>query len=414
MGGTSAVIPAAGRGERLGHNDGKAFVPLDGIPILAWTLAAVEACAAVDEIVVVVQREEIDRVWRLAVRYGFRKLQQVVEGGPDRQSSVLNGIEAASPGSAVILVHDAARPLTPPEVMARCAAAAEEFGSATAALPVVDTLREGQVGGLAGQTLDRSALVRIQTPQAIKADLVRRSLPACRSIAVECTDDSSMTERVSGVRAQLVQGSELSLKITTQDDLILAEALVREGRGTRPWRAIQSEEAPVRVPASLPMRVGLGYDVHSFDPARRMMLGGVLIPDSPGLAGHSDADVALHAICDAILGAAGEHDIGFHFPNTDEAYAGADSASLLERVVCLVRTKNWRPLQVDVTVIAERPKLAPHVPAMQRRLAGLLGLDQSDVAVKATTNEKMGFIGRSEGIACFALATLGTCGGEKG
>lgn len=404
MAGISAVIPAAGRGERLGHSEPKAFVLLSGAPLLAWTLAAMEACRDISEVVVVTPPMEVERTWRLAVQFGFSKVARVAPGGPDRQSSVLNGIEAVSADSTVALVHDAARPLAPVEVMERCASAAAEYGSASAALPVVDTLRHGHLDGLAGAAVDRSALVRIQTPQAVRLDLIRPCLDQCRAIASQCTDDSSMVEQVTGVGAHLVAGSAYSLKITSIEDLAVAEALAQAGVGTRPGGSSSDER---KLSEAFPsICVGFGYDVHSFDPARRMMLGGVHIPDSPGLAGHSDADVALHAVCDALLGAIGERDIGFHFPNTGAEWAGADSGHLLGRVVELAGEQGWRPLQVDVTVVAEQPRLTPYVDTMRRRIAEILGVRSTQVAIKATTNEKMGFIGRGEGIAAFALATL--------
>ena len=404
MGGISAVIPAAGRGERLGHKDPKAFVSLAGCPLLAWSLAALESCALIDRVVVVTQPEDIDRTWRLAVPHGFRKLANVVAGGPDRQSSVLNGMAVVMDDSDVILVHDAARPLTPMDAMERCARAAAEHGSATTSLPVVDTLRHGAVGGPAGVSVDRSSMVRIQTPQAVRADLLRPAMIECRRAASRCTDDSSMVEVATGVKAYLVEGSELSIKITSPGDLRIAEALVEAGAGVRP--SGMPLRSAVGVGGDPALRIGFGYDVHSFDASRPMMLGGLHIPDSPGLAGHSDADAALHAICDAILGALGQRDIGYHFPNTDPAFAGADSGVLTQHVIELAGAQGWRPLQVDLTVIAEKPRLGPHVERMRERLVSLLSLAPDRVAVKATTNEKMGFIGRGEGVACCAVAML--------
>ncbi|HET6383629.1 MAG TPA: 2-C-methyl-D-erythritol 4-phosphate cytidylyltransferase [Armatimonadota bacterium] len=410
MAGISGVIPAAGRGERFGRSENKAFAPLDGAPILAWTLAALEASPCINEIIVVTQRCDLDRAWRLAVEYGFKKLSRVVEGGADRQTSVLNGMAAISPAASVVIVHDAARPLTPIDVFERCAAAAFDHGSATAALPVVDTLRQGAMGAAAGALMDRSKLVRIQTPQAVRADLLRASFDECRKIAHECTDDSMMIERAADTPAILVPGSELSSKITRPEDLLIAESLVRQGAGVRPGAAdgahgAASAQAMARAAAGS-IRIGMGYDVHSFDPARPMILAGVSIPDSPGLSGHSDADAALHAVCDAILGALGGRDIGYHFPNTDPAFKGADSGRLLEKVVQIAAESGWRPAQIDLTIVAEQPRLNPHVAAMRERLGALTGIDPGRVAIKATTNERMGFIGRGEGIAAFALAML--------
>jgi 2-C-methyl-D-erythritol 2,4-cyclodiphosphate synthase/2-C-methyl-D-erythritol 4-phosphate cytidylyltransferase len=374
--------------------------------MLAWVLASLEACKEIERVVVVAPAGDVERVWHLAVGYGIGKLCHVVAGGPDRQSSVLNGMETVLNESSVLLVHDAARPLTPPEVMARCAAAADEHGLCTTALPVADTLRQGSVNAIAGGLADRSGMVRIQTPQAVRADVLARCFDECRRVAAACTDDPSMVERAGGGPTWIIEGSEMSLKVTTPGDLALANTLARAGHGVRPGSVVGGFVGQDAGRLAPDITVGLGYDVHAFDEGRPMMLGGLYIPDSPGLAGHSDADAALHAICDSILGAIGERDIGYHFPPTDDRWEGADSGKLLERVVAIALEKGWRPHRVDLTVVAEKPRLGPHVEAMRRRVGELAGIDPALVAVKATTNERMGFVGRGEGVACLALTTL--------
>ncbi len=382
----AAVIPAAGRGERLGGATAKPFVMLCGRPMLQYALTALEQVSQIETVAVVVASDAVPRAWEIVRRTRLSNAA-VVLGGPDRQASVKCGLDALPPGPDLVLVHDGARPLLSPALASAVLAAAARDGAATAALPVTETVKRGEDGWVR-ETLDRGSLHRIQTPQAFKRALLVRAHDAAMREGFRGTDDAVLVERL-GERVRLVGGDPANLKVTVPDDLALAEAL------------LSRSDAQARPP-----RVGIGFDAHRFGPGRRLMLGGVEVPSSRGLLGHSDADVVVHAVMDALLGAAGCGDIGRHFPPTDPAYRGARSLDLLARVCDLLAGQGWRPAYVDVVVMAEAPQLAPHVSSMQAAMSPVLGLARGSVNIKATTLEGMGPIGREEGIAAQAVATL--------
>jgi 2-C-methyl-D-erythritol 4-phosphate cytidylyltransferase / 2-C-methyl-D-erythritol 2,4-cyclodiphosphate synthase len=287
-----------------------------------------------------------------------------------------------------VVIHDGARPLAEPELFDRCAAAAAESGAAIAATPVADTLKRVAEGAIAG-TVDRAGLWAAQTPQAFRLESLRRAMAANSGETV--TDEARLCE-VAGLPVSVVPASPANLKVTHAEDIPVADALLRARHGS-----------PPRVG---PVRTGIGYDAHRFASGRRLVLGGVEIAHDRGLEGHSDADVLLHAIADAVLGAASLGDIGQHFPPSDERFRDADSQYLLREVARLAREAGWAPGNIDATVLAEAPRIGPHVPLMRERIASCLGLSPGAVSVKATTNEGMGSIGRGEGIAALATATL--------
>jgi len=382
----AAVVPAAGRGERLGGDTAKPFVLLCGRPLLQHTLTALEQIPQIETIAVVVAGDAVPRAQEI-VRQTRLANVALVPGGPDRQASVKCGLDALPPGPDLVLVHDGARPFLSPALASAVLAAAARDGAATAALPVSETVKRGEDGWVR-ETLDRGSLHRIQTPQAFKRTLLVRAHDAAIREGFRGTDDAMLVERL-GARVRLVAGDPANLKVTVPDDLELAEALLarRDGQAGPP-------------------RVGIGFDAHRFGPGRRLMLGGVEVPFTKGLLGHSDADVVVHAVMDALLGAAGCGDIGRHFPPTDPAYRGARSLDLLARVCDLLAGQGWRAAYVDVVVMAEAPHLAPHVSRMQAAMSQVLGLTTSCVNIKATTLEGMGPIGREEGISAQAVATL--------
>ena len=382
-----AVVPAAGRGERFGGGTPKALIPLHGRPLLQYSLEVLQSVDEVEMIVVAAPSGAVDAVRRLAQTAGLGKVIAVVAGGADRQASVARGLEALPPGPGLVLVHDGARPFLPPALVRDVVAAAARDGGAVAAVPVDDTIKSGDQGWVE-TTLDRSRLFRIQTPQAFRRAILEEAHRAAAHEGFHGTDDSALVERM-GQRVRLVPGTATNLKVTLPEDLALAEALLR----------------PTPSSAAAP-RVGLGFDAHRFASGRPLILGGVEIPAPRGLGGHSDADVVLHAVMDALLGASGCGDIGQHFPPHDPAYAGANSLRLLARVRELIGARGWRAVHIDVAVLAEAPLLAPHVPAMRAAIGGALGLDVDRVNVKATTMEGMGAIGRGEGIAAQAVATV--------
>ncbi len=381
------MVPAAGRGERFGGSGPKALVPLRGRPLVEYALTALGAASAVEAIVVAAPPDAVDLIERVARRAAGAKLTAVVPGGPDRQASVAYCLAALPAGPEIVLVHDGARPLVPVSLIDAVAAAAAEDGAATAGVPVDETVKRGGDGWVR-TTIDRAGLFRVQTPQAFSRTLLETAHREAERTGFHGTDDAALVERL-GRPVRLVPGAPANLKVTVPDDLMLAEALLRRD-----------------APLPLAPRVGIGFDAHRLVPGRPLVLGGVTIPFPRGLEGHSDADVVAHAVMDALLGAAGCGDIGRLFPPDDPAYRGADSLHLLGRVRVLLAEQGWRAAHIDVVVMAESPRLAPHAEAMRAAMARALGTDPTRLSIKATTLEGMGAIGREEGIAAQAVASL--------
>lgn len=380
-----AIVLAAGAGQRFGGD--KLFAPLAGRPVLWHAIDRIARSRVVDAIIVVAGAHNLAAVRGLVAASGWRKVCAVCQGGARRQDSVRAGLMAAPP-SAYVLVHDGARPLVPPALVARGLRAAERWGAATAGLPAVDTVKVVDLDECVRATLDRRVLRLVQTPQVFRRDLLEA---AHHQITEDVTDDAAMVERL-GQPVVVFAGSRENLKITERADLAWAEVYLM---------ARQSDRLVMQ-------RVGCGYDVHRLAPDRRLVLGGVELahPAGLGLLGYSDADVLTHAIMDALLGAAGLGDIGRHFPPSDPAYRDADSLDLLRRVVALLRAEGWRVVNVDATVVAEAPRLAPYVAAMRERLGAALGIPPTNVSVKATTAEGLGPVGVGEGIEARAVALL--------
>lgn len=378
----AAVIVAAGRGERLGATIPKAFVAVAGVPMLLHAARRVALSPEVGRIVVVVGASDVDRARMLLMQHGVRNVTAVVPGGAHRQDSVFAGLSHLGE-APVAVVHDGARPLVPPDVVTAVIQAAAEAGAASAGLPVRETVKLVD-GADARQTLDRDRLWVAHTPQAFRTALLREAHHRAKAEGFYGTDDAVLVERL-GYAVRMVEDSPRNLKVTVPADLDLAEAYA----GQRQM-----------------VRTGIGYDAHRLVLGRLLRVGGVEIPWPRGLAGHSDADVLAHAIMDALLGGAGLGDLGRHFPPGDPAFRGADSIELLRRVAAMAAGAGWRVVHVDSTVLAEAPRLAPYIPQMQERLAAALGVDSSAVNIKATTTEGMGAIGRGEGIAAHAVATL--------
>jgi 2-C-methyl-D-erythritol 4-phosphate cytidylyltransferase/2-C-methyl-D-erythritol 2,4-cyclodiphosphate synthase len=380
------VIVAAGRGRRIGGAGNKVFLPLAGRPLLAWTLRAFEACPAVADVIVVVGAGEEPAAGRIAGE--FAKVRALCAGGATRGESVAAGLARLPERTEIVAVHDGARPLVTPALIAACVETAARHGAALPALPVTDTLKRAGPDGTVAATVDRAGLYGAQTPQTFRRALLEEAYARARAEGIEGTDDAGLVERL-GHPVPLVPGEPDNLKVTVAADLPRAAAVLDH-----------------RYPIA-ETRVGLGYDVHRLAEGRPLVLGGVSIPHSHGLDGHSDADVLLHALCDALLGAAALGDIGLHFPNTDPRYRGIDSRELLRAVVRLLAENGWEPRQADATLLAEAPRIRPHVPAMQATIAAALGVSPDRVSVKATTSEGIGFAGRREGMAAWAVATIG-------
>lgn len=368
--------------------------------MLQWSVDAFLASPRVDDLVVVVPPEWIDEP--PACLRGKRV--RLVPGGERRQDSVANGFAALPVGTDIVLIHDAARPLVDAAAIEQVIDAAAEAGAAIVALAARDTVKLASEGepalGGAGRaierTIPRERVYLAQTPQAFRRDVLRAAV-ALGQGGVEATDEAALAER-AGHAVRIVEGSARNIKVTTAEDLVIAEALVKadsSGGG-------QTARASGR-PA---FRVGTGYDLHRFAEGRRLVLGGVEIPFDRGLAGHSDADALCHAITDAVLGAASLGDIGTHFPDSDERWRGASSVTMLRRAVELAAASGLRLVNVDATVIAERPKLGVHRAAIVASLARALGLAEASVSVKAKTNEGVDAAGRGEALAVHAIALL--------
>ncbi len=383
----AGLIVAAGQGRRLGAQLPKAFLQLGSSPVFLWSLGVFEQVSEIRRTVLVVPADYCKLAETLCTQAGLAKLEAVIPGGKSRCESVWAGLEALS-GNApeLVAIHDGVRPFVTPEIVARTIGAARESGAAIAAGRVTDTLKQVGQGQQIIATADRSQYWQAHTPQAFRFATIVGAYRAALADGWDATDDAALVEQAGG-KVMVVEDDPGNFKITLAEDWARAQALVA-GPGQ--------------------MRVGHGYDVHRLAAQRRLMLGGVQVPHDRGLAGHSDADVVLHAIADALLGAAGLGDIGQHFPDTDPAFEDADSAELLAEVGRLVAEAGYRPVNVDVTIMAQQPRLATHIPQMRRRIAGILQLDERAVSVKATTTEGLGLIGREEGIAAEAVALLAT------
>ena len=371
----TALIVAAGKGERLGGDMPKQYRSIGGKPVLRWAVEAMASSASIHQIRVVITpgQEELAE----AALKGL-DVDTLIEGGAERSDSVRNGLHAI--GDGTVLVHDAARPFCPPAVVDRLLSALEGHDGAVPVLPVADTLVLGDA--TLETPVDRTRLLRVQTPQAFHVeDLICAYEEAGRASA---TDESTVM-LAAGLKVVTVEGDPMLEKLTTPADWDRAEAILA---------------------SRLISRTGMGYDVHAFAGEGPIMLGGIAVPHSRGLTGHSDADVVLHAITDALLGAAGLGDIGEHFPPSDSQWKGASSDLFLGHAAGLLRARGGIIDHVDVTIIAEEPKVGPHRSAIRMRVSEILGVKLEQVSVKATTTEGLGFTGRREGMAAQAVASI--------
>ena len=374
---------AAGRGSRFGGPLPKQYIDLDGQPVLRRTVSALRACDAIDEICVVIGPGD-DALYGQVV--AGLALPPPVIGGASRQQSVLNGLERlATAPPDFVAIHDGARPFVRPQDIAACLAAAGQAGTDGAILgtPLTDTLKRVDGEGAIAATVARAGLWRAQTPQIFRFAPLLAAHRAAASLgageATALTDDAAVAER-AGMRLVMVPGHEDNTKITTADDLLRA--------------------------STMEIRTASGFDVHGFAPGKVVMLGGIAIAHTHALAGHSDADVALHALTDAVLGTIGAGDIGKHFPPSDPQWRGASSDRFLKHAVDLVAARGGRIVHLDLTLVCESPKIGPHREAMVVNIARIAGVDTDRVSVKATTTEGLGFTGRREGIAAQAIATV--------
>jgi 2-C-methyl-D-erythritol 4-phosphate cytidylyltransferase/2-C-methyl-D-erythritol 2,4-cyclodiphosphate synthase len=386
---TVVIIPAGGSGKRLKSRVAKQYLLLNQVPILIHTLQVFQKSKMIDDIVLVLPPDDLASVRQeLIDKYELTKVKFIVAGGVERQDSVRNGLAVLEGKCDFVLIHDAVRPLITEKMIRQVVVAAKATGAASLGVKAKDTIKETGKDDIVGVTIPRSNLWLTQTPQAFKFEIIKKAYKKAYDEKFYGTDDASLVERM-GLKVKMIAGSYDNIKITTPEDLVMVGALLKNKSGGK-----------------MQTRIGCGYDSHSFVTGRKLILGGVEIPFKQGLKGHSDADALIHAICDALLGAAGSGDIGRHFPDTDPQYKDISSRVLLGRVRNVVAAKGFTINNIDATIIMEKPKVTPFVDKMIANIAKVLKIPAADINIKAKTNEGMGFVGRSEGIAVSAVVTL--------
>ena len=376
-----AIILAGGSGSRMGAGMNKVLMPLAGETVIARSLRAF--AGMVDGMILVSRSEDMQQMQLAAAQAGIDV--RIVAGGATRQESVWNGLCALPEACTHVMIHDGARCLVDKATIERCKASVFECGTGVAAIPVIDTIKETDAEEVVVSTPDRSVLRAVQTPQGFSLEIIREAHRKAQEAGFIGTDDASLVERLN-IPVRLTLGDRRNIKLTTPEDMQMAEAFLHND-----------------FPA---LRIGQGYDVHRLVEGRDLILCGVKVPHHLGLLGHSDADVALHALMDAMLGSMALGDIGRHFPDTDEQYRGISSMKLLEHVAALLREHGARVTNCDVTIAAQRPKLLPYVPQMRQNIASVLALPLDRVNVKATTTEHLAFEGREEGISARAVCMV--------
>lgn len=380
----SIILVAAGTGTRMKASTNKLLLSFRGHPLIWYTLKSIFSSQKADELVLVTRRSERPIFEKIVEGMSHAMVVSYTDGGDSRAESVVAGINALNANSHKVLIHDGARPLVPGEAFdALFSILSDTCPAAIYAIPLVDTVKKGNSGQII-ETVDRSQLWRAQTPQGILTELYREALPRMEEMK-NITDDASLWEYL-GIPVHMVEGKESYFKVTTKED------------GERLTSMTTSCECPIRI--------GQGYDIHPVKEERPLYLGGVKLADRRGLLGNSDADSLIHAIIDALLGAAGLHDIGHLFPETDAQYKDISSVILLEKITMILTEKGYVIGNIDSTIVAEAPKLAPYIDNMREKIARALNIEIEKVNIKATTNERLGAIGRQEGIAAFAIALL--------
>ena len=379
MADVSVIIVAAGNSTRMNGLD-KQFIEIDSMPVIAKTIKAFNDCEEVFEIIISTKESSIDKLNELCNEYNFYKVKNIVCGGDTRAKSVQNAFICVDNKAELVAIHDGARPLVKSDDIKNVFSNAKKYGASALCVPVKDTIKVSADGFIA-DTPDRSKLYAAQTPQVFKYEVYKKAI---ENIDPNVTDDCMAVENI-GHKVHITVGDYQNIKITTPEDVLIADAICKGEKK---------------------MRIGSGYDVHKLVPDRKLILGGVEIPFELGLLGHSDADVLLHAISDALLGACALGDIGKHFPDNDPQYKNADSLVLLQKVGKLVKSKNYEIVNLDATVIAQKPKIAPHITAMRENIANALEIDIDCVSVKATTEEGLGFTGKLEGISANCVCLI--------
>ena len=378
------VLAAGGSGSRMNTAENKIFLQGGDKSILLRSLLLFDGL--IDSMVIVCRPSDREKILAIASSAGVSYSFCIVYGGSTRQHSVLNGLQALrAEAEDVVLVHDAARCLTPRSVIQNVLDSCVKYDSGVAAVPAVNTMKYANQDHIVIGTADRTDLFEVQTPQGFRFKSLLSAYLLAESDGFTATDDASVMEH-AGMTVRLVQGSHINIKITHKEDLTLMKAILRQ--------------------SPLPLRTGSGYDVHRLTAGRKLILCGVEIPHSLGLLGHSDADVAVHALMDALLGAAALGDIGTHFPDSSDKYKDISSMILLREVIRKVHASGYEFVNADITISAQKPKLAPFIPQMIKNICEALSCDSGQINVKATTTEHLGFEGREEGISAQAVCLL--------
>lgn len=377
----SAIIAAAGSGSRMGTD--KMLASLCGKPVILRTAEVISSIPRVDEVIIVASKNNIAEIRLILAAAQLEADVRVIEGGSTRGESSLRGIRSAK--NERVLIHDGARPLVKAESIEKCIDDAEKFGAAALGVVPKDTVKKCE-NGFISETVPRSSAVLIQTPQIFRRSEILKAYESYDP-SID-TDDCSVAERF-GIHIRVSGGDYENIKLTTPDDMLRAEAIINRRNG-----------------GGCGMRIGSGYDSHRLTHGRKLIIGGVDIPFDKGLYGHSDADVLLHAIIDALFGACALGNIGSHFPDSDERYRGASSLALLKAANDILKSEGFSVSNIDATIIIQQPKMAPYIDEMRKNIAGTLGIDICRVSVKAKTNERMGFTGRGEGVEAHAVALV--------
>lgn len=384
---TVAIIPAAGAGKRLKSHIAKQYLLLNSVPVLVHTLKVFQESKEIDEIIIALPLEDLIYIRQeLLEKYGLTKITNTVAGGKERQDSVRNCLMVIEGKCDLVVIHDAVRPFVTEELIKSVVDAAKVTGASVAGTRIKDTIKEIKKDNMVSTTVPRHNIWLTQTPQAFKFKLLNEAYKIAYDENFYGTDDASLVEKM-GKKVKMVEGSSENIKITTKEDMLIAEALMKMRN-----KAVT--------------RSGIGYDSHRLVSGRKLILGGVKIPFDKGLDGHSDADVLIHAVCDALLGASGIKDIGRHFPDNDPEFKDISSMIILEKVNEIIAAQGFSVNNVDATVVMEKPRLAPYAAKMISNIARVLNIPESCVNVKAKTNEGMGFVGRNEGVAVFAIVTI--------
>lgn len=381
----SCIVLAAGAGRRMAYKENKIFIPLGRYSIIQRTLQNVAKLEGLKEIILVVADGEQDYMAEHIKVLELTVPIQIVLGGAERQDSVACGLKAFDESTDIVLVHDGARPLASTEMFSAVAEAANIYGAATVGVPATDTIKRVDAEHAVIETLKRSELYQIQTPQGFQKELFTEAHEKAHDSNYLGTDDVSLVEYL-GKPVHIVEGDYCNIKVTTPNDIAVAKR----------YLGIEDKR----------MRVGFGYDIHQLKAGRPCILGGVHIESELGPDGHSDADVLIHALMDAMLGAAGLRDIGYYFPPEDDQYKGISSMLLLEKVNFLLKERGLQAYNIDIMVISETPKLKPHIDMMKANLQSILEIPLDRISIKATTNEMLGAIGRREGIAAQAVVSV--------